>query len=110
MTGHSVQPRHRIFVKGYAFLSFTRNIWTNIGKNKGKNLSNKYSQKSLGHPKQIHLDLLQKEQFKKLQKQSDDLIGNKIADEIIKLSSNFSQTSRETVESETRNSKFCKKK
>ena len=30
----SVQPRDRIFVKGYGFLSFAKNMSNNIGKNK----------------------------------------------------------------------------
>ena len=34
---HSTEPRDRTYVKGYGFLSFSKNI--------GKNLSNKYSQK-----------------------------------------------------------------
>ena len=34
---YSIEPRDRIYVKGYGFLSFAKNI--------GKNLSNKYSQK-----------------------------------------------------------------
>ena len=33
----SIEPRDRIYVKGYGFLSFARNI--------GKTLSNKYGQK-----------------------------------------------------------------
>ena len=33
---YSIQPRDRIYVKGYGFLSFIKNI--------GNNLSNKYSQ------------------------------------------------------------------
>ena len=45
MTGYSVQLRDRIFVKGYGFLSFARNIGKNVGKNISKNLSSKYSQK-----------------------------------------------------------------
>ena len=32
-----VQPRDRIFVKGYGFLSFAKNIGKNIGINKSKN-------------------------------------------------------------------------
>ena len=39
MTRYSVQPRYRIFVKGYGFLSFAKNM----GKNIRKNLSGKYS-------------------------------------------------------------------
>ena len=30
---YSVQPRDRVFVKGYGFLSFTKNMGKNIGKN-----------------------------------------------------------------------------
>ena len=43
----------------------------NVGKNISKNLTGKYSQKRILHAKQpaTHLKLLQKEQFKKQQKQ-----------------------------------------
>ena len=34
---YSVQPRDRIVVKGYGFLSFSKNMGKNIGKNIGKN-------------------------------------------------------------------------
>ena len=40
---YSVQPRDRIFVKGYGFLSFAKNMGKNIGKNISKNLSGKFS-------------------------------------------------------------------
>ena len=37
MSRYSVQPRGRIFVKGYGFLSFARSIEKkNIGQNKSK--------------------------------------------------------------------------
>ena len=49
MTRYSVQPRDQIFVKGYGFLSFAKNM----GKNISKNLSGKYSQKLLDHAKKI---------------------------------------------------------
>ena len=52
MTCYLVQPRDRIFVKGYGFLPFPRNIRKNIGKNISKNVSGKYSQKLLDHAKQ----------------------------------------------------------
>ena len=51
---YSVQPRDGIFVKGYGFLSFAKNMGKNIGKNISKNLRSKYSQK------QMHLKPLQK--------------------------------------------------
>ena len=33
MTRHSIEPRYRIFVKAYRFLSFAKNMEKNIGKN-----------------------------------------------------------------------------
>ena len=51
---YSIEPRDRIYVKGYGFLSFAKNM--------GKNLSNKYDQKLLA-PKnlqQMQQKLLQK--------------------------------------------------
>ena len=41
MTGYLVQPRHRIYVKGFGFLSFARDIAKNVGKTIRKNLSSK---------------------------------------------------------------------
>ena len=59
------EPRDRIYVKEYGFLSFTRNM--------GKNLRNKYSQKLLDSAKKSTTDaikiMLQKERFKKQKKQ-----------------------------------------
>ena len=52
MTRYSIQPRDQIFVKGYEFLSFARDMRKNIGKNISENLSSKYSQKLLDHDKQ----------------------------------------------------------
>ena len=48
MTRYSIQPKDQIFVKGYGFLSFAKNI----GKNISKNLSARYSQKLFDHAKQ----------------------------------------------------------
>ena len=48
---HSVQPRDWIFVKGYGFLSFNRNMGKNIGKNIIKCLNRICSQKLLDHAK-----------------------------------------------------------
>ena len=51
MAQYSVQPGDQIFVKGYGFLSFAKNIGKSIGKNKNKNFSGKYSQELLDHAK-----------------------------------------------------------
>ena len=41
MMRYSVQLSDRIFVKGYGFLSFAKNMGKKIGENKSKNLSGK---------------------------------------------------------------------
>ena len=58
MTRYSVQPRGRIFVKCYLFLSFAKNMRKNIGKNISKNLISKCSQKLIDHAKQSATDAL----------------------------------------------------
>ena len=58
MTRYSIQPKDQIFVKGYGFLSFAKNIDKNIS----KNLSARYSHKLFDHTKQhLDLNLFQKE-------------------------------------------------
>ena len=46
---YSVQPRNKIFVKGYGFLSFSKTMGKSIGKSISKNLSDKYRQTRLDH-------------------------------------------------------------
>ena len=58
MIRYSVQPRDRIFVKGYRFLSITKNMAENIGKNISKILSGKYNQKRFDHSKQSAADAI----------------------------------------------------
>ena len=68
MTRFSVEPRERIFVKGYEFFSSAKNMGKNIGKNISNSLSGKYSQIHLimlQNLPQMHLKLPQKEKFKK---------------------------------------------
>ena len=52
MARYSLQPRDRIFVKGYGFLSFAKNKSRNICKNMSENLNSKYSHKLLDDAKQ----------------------------------------------------------
>ena len=73
MTSYPVQPRDRIFVKGYRFLYFAKN---------SREWNSKNSQKILDHAKQSATDEL-KMVFKK---ETDDLIDNKM---IIKLPINY---------------------
>ena len=55
---YSVEPKDQIFVKGYGFLSFAKNMSKHIGKYLSRNLSSKYSQKVLDHAKQSARDTL----------------------------------------------------
>ena len=47
---YSIQPRDKIYVKGYGFLTFAKNM--------GKNLSNKYGQKLLDSAKKSTADVI----------------------------------------------------
>ena len=78
---YSVQPRDRIIVKGYGFLSFAKSMCKNTGENISKNLSGKYSKKFLNHAKQSATDTFKtasKIAIQKTAETTDDLIGNKI--------------------------------
>ena len=67
---YSVQPRDQIFLKGYGFLSFARNI----GKNISNNLSGKYSQELLDHAKQFAIDALKTTLKSAIQKQHKQFV------------------------------------
>ena len=100
---YSVQPRDRIFVNSYGFLSFAKNMGKNTGKNISKTLSDKYSQKLLDHGKKSATDALKtdwKRVIQKTAKAIGDLIGNIIANEITGLSKNSQQNNPETVTNE----------
>ena len=61
---YSIELQDRIYVKGYGFLSFAKNM--------GKSLSNKYGQKLLDSAKKSITDAIEtasKKQFKKQLKQ-----------------------------------------
>ena len=74
---YSVGPRDRVYVKGYGFLSFAKNL--------GKSLSNKYGQKLFDIAKKSTADAIKTASKRAVQKTAEatgDLIGNKIADKI----------------------------
>ena len=96
---YTVQPRDPIFVKGYGFLYFAKNI----GKNISKVLSGKYSQKLLDHTKISATDALKTTSKKVIQKIPEavrDLIGNKIANRVTKISRSSPQNNSETITNE----------
>ena len=78
---YSIELRDGIYVKGYGFLSFAKNI--------GKNLSNKYGQKIIDTSKKSTTDAIKNASKRAIQKTAEakgDLIGNKIADKITSIS------------------------
>ena len=73
--------RDRIYVKGYGFLSFAKNI--------GENLSNKHGQKIFDTAKNFAnepIKIASKKAAQKAAEATGDLIGNKIADKITSIS------------------------
>ena len=76
-----IEPRDRIYVKGYGFLCFAKNI--------GKNLNNKYGQKIIYTAKKSTTDATKTASKRAIQKTVEatgDLIGNKNADKITSVS------------------------
>ena len=77
---YSIEPKERIYVKGYGF-----------AKNMSKYLSNKYSQKLLDSAKKSTTDAIETVSKRAIQKTTDDLIGNKIAHKITSVSKKSSK-------------------
>ena len=78
---YSTEPRDGIYVKGYGFLSFVKNI--------GKILSNKHGQKLLDSAKKSTTDAIKTTSKTAIQEAAEatgDLIGNKIAGKITSVS------------------------
>ena len=76
---YSIEPKHKVYVKGYGFLSFAKTM--------GKNLNCKCSQKVLYSAKKSTTDVIKTASKRAIQKTAEatgDLIGNKIADKIKK--------------------------
>ena len=70
---YSIEPRDRIYVKGYGFLSFAKNM--------GKSLSNKQGQIVIDSAKKSTSDAIKtasKRAIQKTAKATGDLIGNKL--------------------------------
>ena len=83
---YSIEPRDKIYIKGYGFLSFAKNM--------GKILSNKHDQKLLDSAKKSTTDAIKTDLKRATQKTAEtngDLIGNESADEITSVSKKFSK-------------------
>ena len=74
---YSLEPRDRIYVKGFGFMSFARRM------------SNKYGKKLLDTSKKSATDAIKTASERAIQKTGEatgDLIGNKITDKITSVS------------------------
>ena len=104
------QPRDQIFVKGYEFLFFAKNIIKNIGKYISKCLSGKYihgmlaaRQRIFDHAKQSATDALTTSSKRAIQKTAEEpgeRIGIIIVDKITKVSKHSQHNNLETVTNE----------
>ena len=99
---YSIEPTDRIYVKGYGFLSFAKNM--------GESLSNKYGQKLLDSAKKSTTDAIKTASKTAIQKAAEatgDLIVNKIADKIRSVSKKPSNNNNdEDVEITTYKKKY----
>ena len=64
---HSIEPKDIIYVKGYGFLSFAKNMGTHATKD-AKTLSSKYSQKLLDTVKTSTTDAIKTASKRAIQK------------------------------------------
>ena len=97
--------QERIYVKGYGFLSFAKNM--------GKSLSSKYGQKLLDSAKKSTTDAIKtasKRAIPKTAEATGDLIGNKIADKITSISKKSSNNNNDDVELTTHKKSYISPK
>ena len=99
---YSIDPKDRIYVKRYGFLSFAKSI--------SKNLISKYGQKLLDSAKKSTADAIKtasKRAIQKTYKATGDLIGNTIADKITSVSTDLhSKSSAKHSENDDVNSEI----
>ena len=105
---YSIEPRDRIYVKGYGLLSFAKNM--------GKSFSNKYDQKLLDSAKKSTTDAIKTASKRAIQKTAEatgDLIGNKTADKITSISkkpSNNNNNNNDNVELTTHKKRYISRR
>ena len=106
---YSIEPRDRIYVKGYVFLSFAKNM--------GKSLCNKYGQTLLDSAKKSTTDAIKTASKRAIQitaEATGDLIGKKITDKTTSVSKqksakelhNNDETKEEDVEITTHKKRY----
>ena len=101
MRCYSAQPRDQIFVEDYGFLSSARNIGKNVGRKISKTLTSNYSQILLDHAKQSPMDKTAlKRATQRTAGATDDLVRNKFANRIMKVSKTSRKNNPEQNEEE----------
>ena len=98
---YSIEPKNTIYVKGYRFLSFAKNM--------GKNLSNKYSQKLIDTTKKSTTDAVKTASKRVIQKTVEatgNLTGKKIADKIMSASEKSKKLPEEDIEITTHKQRY----
>ena len=98
---YSIEPKYRIYVKGYGFLPFAKNM--------GTHLSNKYGQRILDSAKNSTADAIKTASKRAIQKTAEakgELIGNKIAD---KITSVWKKSTKELPNDETEADRYSSK-
>ena len=97
---YSIEPRNRVYVKGYGFMSFARSM------------SNKYGKKLIDTAKKSATDAIKTASKRAIQKTVEatgDLVGNKIDDKITSVSKKSTKklpTIDEDVELTTHKKKY----
>ena len=102
MMWYSIEPRNRIFVKIYGFLSFAKNMGTHATK-VAKNLNDRYSRNILDSAKTFPADAIKTVSKRVIQnavEANGDLIGNRLA---YKIASVSKKSSRELQKNEANN-------
>ena len=108
---YSLEPHYRRYVQGPGFMSFARNIGNKYGKkifdkslDVGKSMKKKYGKKVLDNSLSAGKDFAKiagKKVLTKSAEATDDMIGNKIADRIIKTTRNKAQKEDDRIMEQT---------
>ena len=108
---YSLEPSNRRYVQGQGFMSFARNIGNKYGKklfgksiDVGKSMKKKYGKKILDNSISAGKDFAKIAGKKVLNKSAEatgDLIGNKIADKITKITRNKDRKEDDRIMEET---------
>ena len=111
---YSIEPRARIYVKVYGFLSFAKNIGKSLSIKSAATRATNVAQKLFDSAKKSTTDAIKTTSKRAIQKTTEatgDLIGNKIADKITSVSKKYNNNNNnEDVELTTHKKRYIGKK